>query len=346
MKQLLVFLLLLASPLLAQERVDDGILSMYWFSEGTGNIVQDVAVSPVPIHLTIADPTNVSWVLGGGLTINSPTKIASSIRPWWISTIESTGEFSVELWVEPGNYTQSGPARIAAYSLNGYPGGGNFVVGQAVSELEVRIRTSVTDVYGMPGVTSSAGSGLIHIVITRSTLNVTTLFVNGTKVASASNAGIINNWGDYYFALANEQSNDRPWLGTFYFFGLFDRELTEAEVAQNFNFGHLPLGPVDPPEDIPVDTRYTWTAPTTGTPVVQYIAEVKTARNPNWVAYAVTETTSITYTGIAGVTQWIRVAGRDAESRQGPFSPESEPYAPPFPDVDPPSKPGKPYRVR
>jgi len=346
MKKLLIALMLLPSLLFAQERVNDGIMSMYWFQAGSGNTVQDVAISSVPIHLTIEDPTNVTWLTDGGLIINSPTTIKSSITPWWISTIESADEFSVELWVQPSNYTQSGPARIAAYSLNSYPGGGNFIVGQAGTGAEARVRTSVSDVYGKPGVTSSIGSGLVHLVVTRNTAHVTTIYLNGTEVASNTDSGTIANWGDYYFALANDVSGDRPWLGTFYFFGLFDRALTEVEVAQNFSFGHLPDGLPDPPPDYPVDTQYTWTAPTTGTTVVHYVVQSRTSRNPTWITYALTTNNAIVFGGLAGVTQWIRVAGVDAEDIQGVFSQESDPYAPPFPTTDVPSQPGKPYRVK
>jgi hypothetical protein len=346
MKKLLVALMLLPSILFAQERVNDGIMSMYWFYTGSGNVVQDVAISSVPIHLTIQDPTNVTWLPEGGLVINSPTSIKSSIAPWWIATIESVNEFSVEMWVEPANYTQSGPARIAAYSLNSNPGGGNFIVGQTGTGTEARVRTSVSDAYGKPGVTSSIGSGLVHIVATRSTAKVTTIYLNGTQVASSADSGVIANWGDYYFALANDVSGDRPWLGTLYFFGLFDRALTEGEVAQNYSFGHLPDGLPEPPPDYPVDSQYTWTAPTTGSEVDHYIVQSRTSRNPTWIPYALTTNNAVVFGGLAGVTQWIRVAGIDADGRQGVFSEESLPYTPDFPPTDVPSQPGKPYRVK
>jgi hypothetical protein len=86
------------------------------------------------------------------------------------------------------------------------------------------------------------------------------------------------------------------------------------------------------------DVTYNWTAPTTGSTVVQYIVEhsvdggaftqVATVTSPTFVLSAEYEH-----------EHRIRVAGVDALDRQGPFSESSDPYTP---TLGAPGQPGKP----
>ena len=46
----------------------------------------------------------------------------------------------------------------------------------------------------------------------------------------------MSNWDrSYRFALANEMTQDRSWLGSFYKVAVYDRALTAEEVAQLYN---------------------------------------------------------------------------------------------------------------
>ena len=48
--------------------------------------------------------------------------------------------------------------------------------------------------------------------------------------------------GDEVLALANELTEDRPWLGEFYLVAIYDRALSQDEVSRNFN-ARPPLPP-------------------------------------------------------------------------------------------------------
>lgn len=89
-----------------------------------------------------------------------------------------------------------------------------------------------------------------------------------------------------------------------------------------------------------VNVSYTWTAPTTGTAVHHYVVEAKVGTG-NFTQVGTTATNSYTLTAAVGLAHQIRVAGVDAQDRQGPFSVASDAYTP---DAGAPSAPGKPVR--
>jgi hypothetical protein len=87
--------------------------------------------------------------------------------------------------------------------------------------------------------------------------------------------------------------------------------------------------------------HYTWTAPTTGSPVNHYIVQHAIGGGA-WVQVA--SVTTLTYDLAATVLEshQIRVAGVDASSRQGPWSAASLAYTP---DPGAPGQPGTPVVV-
>ncbi len=89
------------------------------------------------------------------------------------------------------------------------------------------------------------------------------------------------------------------------------------------------------------EIEYTWSAPTTGSPVAYYIVQ----HSVNGGAYVqVAEVGTPSYTLAADYDQEhrIRVAGVDALGRQGTFSVASEPYEP---TLGPPGQPGRPIAL-
>jgi len=89
-----------------------------------------------------------------------------------------------------------------------------------------------------------------------------------------------------------------------------------------------------------INVSYTWTAPTTGSPVHHYVVEAKYG-TANFTQVGTTTTNSYTLAAAVGVAHQIRVAGVDAQDRQGPYSAASDAYTP---DAGAPSAPGKPVR--
>lgn len=79
----------------------------------------------------------------------------------------------------------------------------------------------------------------------------------------------------------------------------------------------------------PVDFKATagWSPPTYGTPVVQYVLQhqIETAE---WTFVGTTEDTLFSLTIPYAASSKVRVAGVDAEGRQGPWSLPSNPFNP------------------
>lgn len=88
---------------------------------------------------------------------------------------------------------------------------------------------------------------------------------------------------------------------------------------------------------------YQWTTPAGGSPVVQYVVEVR-VDGGDWVEYLTTSNETVTFVNTLEYlkTYEVRVAGVDALDRQGPFSVPSDPYTP---DLGVPGQPGQPIRV-
>ncbi len=87
-----------------------------------------------------------------------------------------------------------------------------------------------------------------------------------------------------------------------------------------------------------VEVTYTWTPPSTGSPVDVYIVE-HSVNGGAFQQIGTTQTNTYTLTATVGDSHVIRVAGVDDESRVGPFSTPSDPYDP---DAGPPGQPGQP----
>ncbi|MEZ5591645.1 MAG: PKD domain-containing protein [Gammaproteobacteria bacterium] len=235
-------------------RITAGQIALYTFEEGAGGTVKDVSGAGVPLDLVISNPASVNWLPGGGIAITKAATIRSSGAASRLRTaLQASQAITIEAWVTPANTTQAGPARIVALSQDGL-NGGNFAMGQDGTKYMTRLRTSTTDKYGKPALSTSTGTavtGLSHLVYTRNASGQARFYINGIQESSATVSGNFSNWGDFALALANEPSADkqgkeRPWLGEMYLVAMYDRALSAAEVDTNFWAGpeaDLPLSP-------------------------------------------------------------------------------------------------------
>jgi len=78
--------------------------------------------------------------------------------------------------------------------------------------------------------------------------------------------------------------------------------------------------------------KFTWTAPTTGSPVAHYLAEVE-VNERDVLVFGPLNLAEVTVPVAYGNKYRVRVAAVDAQGIQGPMSVWSEPYSP---ELDPP----------
>jgi hypothetical protein len=239
----------------------EGLQALYVFQkEGDGKIVRDVSGVGVPLDLTIADPTKVEWLNGGGLRIKQSTLIkADQPALKIIQSCRNTNELTIEAWIQlqPNQSVQQGPARIVTLSSdtnNRY-----FTLGHGKNDAKpgnvfvVRLRidnvTSSNGILnnGSPPIETNPGSvkaGLTHIVFTRRADGVMKFYIDGQEQASNTVPNKLfpvypneNTDQTFRFGLGNELTGDRPWLGDYRQVAIFNRALPAAEVKQRFDRG-------------------------------------------------------------------------------------------------------------
>lgn len=219
-------------------RVTDGLLALYAFDEGTGTTVGDTSGVGTALDLTIDTEAAVTWGTGtleatAAVRIFSPAA-ATKIRDACVASDQVT----LEAWVEPASITQGGPARVVTMSADANLR--NITLGQVNGGWIGRLRSVLGDTNGQPNVATGSGEvtlALTHLVVTYSA-GTRRLYVDGRLRATNEVLGELNNWdATYHFGLANELVDARPWLGTYHLVAVYDRALSDLDVAQNFNAG-------------------------------------------------------------------------------------------------------------
>lgn len=239
-------------PFTFDARVRDGLLALYDFEQGSGDMVPDVSSVGEPMDLEILDPGNVTWT-PGGLRLDAAARIQSLF--WGTKLIDAcqyTNELTVEAWVTPANTTQDGPVRII--TLSSYEHKRNFTIGPGQLEWVWLVRTTDTDVNGVPLLVTPWGdvtTDLTHVLCTFDGAGMSKIYINGQLRASDDIGGDLSNWAHCFrFGLGNELFDDWPWLGTFHLVSVYNRALTASEVTINYNAGPDPGMGVLCPSDI------------------------------------------------------------------------------------------------
>ena len=222
-------------------RVENGLLSLYTFDEGSGSTVFDVSGVGNALNLEIDTLTGISWG-DGVLDVNAPNLIASNqAATKLIYGITQTQELTIEAWITPDNLTQRGPARIASLSANS--GNRNVTLGQDRDDYQVRLRTTTTGNNGVRKTVSSSGAqvntdDLSHVVYSRDANGLANLYVDNQLVGSNTIDGDFSTWNDQYqFALANELDGGRAWLGSYDLVAVYNQAFDASEVEQNYLAG-------------------------------------------------------------------------------------------------------------
>lgn len=155
--------------------------------------------------------------------------------PALIRTLAASGEFSVELVIQPANLIQEGPARIFVIGLT--QRAANLMIGQSGSRLELRVRTSATNPDGTrPHLVSEDGvltGGLQHLVfVRRGTLQV--LYVDGKQCCAIEVPGQLMWDPDYPLCVGNDHRGGFPWNGSCERLVLAGRAWTDEEAAARY----------------------------------------------------------------------------------------------------------------
>jgi hypothetical protein len=220
-------------------RTQGGLQALYDFSSPSGNIVKDRSGVGEPMDLRISEPKSVRRTEGSlevrGTTLIRSEKPAGKI----IKSIRRSGSITIEAWIRSAKTNQSGPARVVTLSKSGNER--NFTLGQDGDKFDARFRTTETSNNGIPSLSSPSKSlrtELQQVVYTRDRAGRARVYINGQQTVEKTIPGATSNWNESFrFGLANELTNDRPWLGTYYLVAIYGRDLLRKEIEQNFQAG-------------------------------------------------------------------------------------------------------------
>ena len=229
-------------------RFEANLVAKYMFQTGSGSTAYDTSGVTPAADLSLSG--NVSWVGGWGIDIGPAmsgmpggrAQASTSTSAKLAAMIQSSGEYSLEVWAAPANVAQTN-AYIVSYS--GSNTTRNATLGQQAMQYEGRARSSTTDTNGSPPLITTTASGaaqaaLQHVVLTYDPVSGQKIYVNGVYTGDADPAkgGSLANWDSTFaLVLGNETTGQRPWQGVIKFVAIHNRALTPAQVQQNFAAG-------------------------------------------------------------------------------------------------------------
>jgi hypothetical protein len=231
-------------------RYEASIIALYEFKTGqtcgdsiTGACAIAYDTSGVSPAMDLTLSGNVKWFGGWGLNFAGGKAQASTTSSTKLRTmINSTGEYTIEAWVAPGNVVQE-DMRIVSYS--GGLTARNFNLGQTMYNYDFFNRSSETSENGDPQLSTPDAAEVLqatlqHVVATFDPVEGRKIYVNGVLAASLDPApgGTLADWDDTFaFVLGNEVSNNRNWAGVIRLVAVYNRALTPAQITQNFEAG-------------------------------------------------------------------------------------------------------------
>ena len=230
-------------------RFEASQIALYEFKLNGGDTVIDRSgVSPAANLTLFGNPgTDYEWLGSYGIrfiTSAGKAQATPSDSDKLHQMITSTGEYTIEAWVLPGNVAQM-DANIVTYGRSATER--NFILGQTMYNYEVYNRniSATTNADGSPLLTTDpddedAQAALQHVVVTYDPTNGRRIYVNGTfrdDIDPIAGEGLANWATGSALALGNEVDFSRPWAGTMRMLAIHNRALSDTQITQNFDVG-------------------------------------------------------------------------------------------------------------
>ena len=229
-------------------RYEKNLIALYEFKSGpTSKFAFDTSgVDPAAdLELFGTENTDFEWVGGWGINFKTSAGRAKALAApssKLHNLIATTGEFSIEAWVVPGNVTQE-EAYIVSYS--GSDTARNFTLGQTLYNYDTFVRSTAADANGAPALSTDDAderlqASLQHVVMTFDPINGRRIYVNGefTGDVDGAGGGTLGEWDNSFaLILGNEVSGNHPWTGIVRLVAVHNRALTAAQIEQNFAAG-------------------------------------------------------------------------------------------------------------
>jgi len=166
-------------------RGQEGLIALYAFGEGAGNLARDVSTRDASLDLTVTPASHIHWLHGPqGIEMVKPAILESrGPATQFFSALTATSALSIEVWMTPTRLDQIGPARIVSFSQD--PFHNNFMFGQQGADIHFQLRTPLSGGRGSPANLKTNNAfltteAIFHLVATYAD-GVARLYVNGSE---------------------------------------------------------------------------------------------------------------------------------------------------------------------
>lgn len=215
--------------------VEGSLVHQWTFDEGGGIVVYDTG--PASYNLTVGTPSAVTWG-DGYLQINSEVMLEGDGADGVLSSlVKTTNEFSIDAWVTPDTASHRASRII---QMGADYDNVNFALLSGDDRFSLRLRSMDSSVAGLPSFDAEGTrtATKTHIAFTCSSAGAWVLYQDSVAVdsGSLSAATDLSTWDDTYgLMIGNGPDGGRPFLGRLYVVRVYNKELSAAEVLQNFN---------------------------------------------------------------------------------------------------------------
>lgn len=219
------------------DRVRDGLVVLYTFDEGEGDVIRDVSHVGEPLDLRITERGKSAWV-PGALELKEKRYIASDgFADKIIDACRASKAISIELWMKPAKSDQYGSPEIVLIGWRKKDR--NVSLSQEGPGIIVKLRTTKSSSEGETfQVKKGIEAKLAHVVFTRDANGNAALYVNGQSVQAQAIQGDFSNWSRGYRLLAcPDDEYKKTWDGQMHLMAIYARALTEEEVKKNHKLG-------------------------------------------------------------------------------------------------------------
>lgn len=229
-------------PWFTEYRAQDSLILFYVFSQFRNDSILDLSWHGDPVNLVLSDTTGVVFADSSYLRLEADNSLLAPSAAKITNACKTSGEISIECWIKASEIPTSGPATIlslenenaVAFSLSCIQDNRN----ENKLSYFTNLSTNATDNQGNPDFSSKAGTNigiLQHVVYTHNRLGEEIFYLNGEAVNAGFRPPGFEAWEEQYtLLLANNFSDEAPWLGNFYMCALYNKSLTPEEVSQNY----------------------------------------------------------------------------------------------------------------
>ena len=80
-------------------RIDDGLVSLWGFEEGSGTVVHDISGVGTPMDLTIQAPSETAWIDGALVFVGSAAAVTDGAATKLTDAVRASGGLTFEAWI-------------------------------------------------------------------------------------------------------------------------------------------------------------------------------------------------------------------------------------------------------